>query len=400
MGGASHVARLAAVRDAFCARFGRAPEGVAEAPGRVNLIGEHLDYNEGLVLPVAIDRSVLVAYAARRDAEVRLYSVDFEEESGFSLGEPIARDGERPWSNYPRGVFSVLRDEGFSGPGLDIAVTGDVPAGAGLSSSAAVEVATAGALRAAWALDIDGERLALLCQRAENEFVGVGCGIMDQLASALGEQDCALLIDCRTLAHEPIPLRLEEHSLDLVVVDSGVRRTLEGTAYNRRREECAEALRLLREAMGERPARALRDVTMADLARHAERLPPPLYRRARHVVTELQRVIEGVAALRRGDHETFGALMNASHASLRDDFEVSCPELDRLVELAQSLAGVLGARLTGAGFGGCTVQLVRREAVDAFARDVVERYRTETGLPAKLYLCHAAGGLRVHEAPA
>jgi galactokinase len=400
MGGAPDVERLAAVRDAFCARFGRAPEGVAEAPGRVNLIGEHLDYNEGLVLPAAIDCSVLVAYAARRDAEVRLYSVDFDQESGFSLGESIARDGERSWSNYLRGVFSVLRHEGFSGAGMDIAVTGDVPVGAGLSSSAAVEVAMGGALRAAWELDIDDRRLALLCQRAENDFVGVGCGIMDQLASALGADGCALLIDCRTLAREAVALRLEEHGLDLVVIDSGAPRTLEGTEYNRRRAECAEALRLLREAMPDRAIEALRDVTLADLARHADRLSPVLYRRARHVATELQRVIEGVAALRRGDHETFGAMMNASHASLRDDFEVSCPELDRLVELAQSLPGVLGARLTGAGFGGCTVQLVRREAVAALTRDVVERYRTETGLPAKLYLCRAACGLCLHEVPA
>ena len=400
MGGAADVTRLHAVRDAFSVRFGRAPEGIAEAPGRVNLIGEHLDYNEGLVLPAAIDRSVLAAYGARQDAQVRLYALDFQEESSFSLDGPIERDAERPWSNYVRGVFSVLRGEGFTGAGIDIAVTGDVPAGAGLSSSAAIEVATAGALRAAWRLDIDDGRLALLCQRAENDFAGVGCGIMDQFASALGEEGCALLIDCRSLAHKPVPLRLEEHGLALVVVESGVARQLEATAYSERRAECAEAVDLLRAAMGQRTVAALRDVTLDDLSNHNDKLSRTIYHRARHVVTELQRVIDGVEALRQGDHAMFGTLMNSSHASLRDDFEVSCPELDRLVKLAQAQRGVLGARLTGAGFGGCTVQLVQRDTVEAFARDVVERYRTETGLPAKLHVCHAAAGLRLHEVSA
>ncbi len=397
MGSAPDVARLAAACDALSERFGRAPEGVAEAPGRVNLLGEHLDYNEGLVLPAAIDRSVLVAYVTRPDTEVRLYSMDFGGESGFSLDEAIIRDEEQPWSNYLRGVFAAFRGEGFSGAGLDITVTGDVPISAGLSSSAAVEVAMAGVLRAAWRLDMDDERLALLCQRAENEFVGVQCGVMDQLASALGVEGCALLIDCRRMGREPVPLQLEEHGLALLAVDSGVPRRLEASAYNERREECAEALRLLQPAMRERSPRALRDVTLDDLALHAGRLPPVLFRRARHVVTEQQRVTDGAAALRQGDHAMFGALMNGSHASLRDDFEVSCPELDRLVALARSLRGVLGTRLTGAGFGGCTVQLVRQEAIDAFAQEVVERYRNETGLPAKLHVCRAAGGLQMRE---
>jgi galactokinase len=400
MGGTADVTRLNAAREAFRSHFGRAPEGIAEAPGRVNLIGEHLDYNEGLVLPAAIDRSVLAAYASRGDDQVCLYAVDLREESALSLNRPIERDGELPWSNYPRGVLSVLRGEGFSGAGIDIAVTGDVPVGAGLSSSAALEVATAGALRAAWGLDIDDERLARLCQRAENEFVGVGCGIMDQFASALGEEGCALLIDCRSLGHESIPLWLEERGLALVVVESGVARRLEDSAYNQRREECAEAVRLLKTAMRERAVSALRDVTLDDLSNHNDKLPPVIYRRARHVVTELQRVIDAADALRHDDHAMFGTLMNSSHASLRDDFEVSCGELDRLVGLAQRQRGVLGARLTGAGFGGCTVQLVQRDALEAFGRDVVERYRTETGLDAKLHVCRAAGGLRVHEASA
>jgi galactokinase len=360
----------------------------------VNLIGEHLDYNDGLVLPVAIDRTVLVAFAVRRDAEVRTYSLDFDQESRFSLDEPIGRDEQHPWSNYVRGVVQVLRDEGFSGPGLDLTVAGDVPVGSGLSSSAALEVAALGALRAAWDLDLDDRRLALLGQRAENEFVGVQCGIMDQFAAALGAADHVLLIDCRSLEHQVVPLRLDEQGFALVVADSGVPRRLERSEYNRRREECAEALELLRGAMPQPPA-ALRDVSMADLDRHGDRLRDPLRRRVRHVVTEMERVTASVGALRRGDLDAFGRLMKASHASLRDDYQVSCPELDRLAELAQSLSGVAGARLTGAGFGGCTVNLVRVKAIGTFQREVVTRYNTETDLSGKMYVCRAAEGLRL-----
>jgi galactokinase len=322
--------RLASLEEAFRARFGGPPEGAAEAPGRVNLIGEHLDYNDGLVLPAAIDRSVLVAFAPRPDIEVRVYSLDFDGESRFSLDGPVGRDDGRPWSNYLRGVVWVLREEGFSGPGLDLAVAGNVPVGSGLSSSAALEVAALGAVRAAWDLEFDDTRLALLAQRAENEFVGVQCGIMDQFAAALGVADHALLIDCRSLEHEAVPLRLAERGYALVVADSGVPRRLERSEYNSRRQECADALDLLRGAIAGPPA-DLRDVSIACFQEHAGRLPETLRRRARHVVSEMERVTASVHALRQGDIDTFGGLMNASHASLRDDFQVSCPELDRLV---------------------------------------------------------------------
>jgi len=347
------------------------------------------------VLPAAIDRSVLVAFAVRSDREVRMYSLDFDEQSRFALDGCIGRDDVRSWSNYARGVVWVLREEGYDGPGLDLAISGDVPIGSGLSSSAALEVAVLGALREAWGLDLGDRRLALLAQRAENEFVGVRCGIMDQFAAALGVADHALLIDCRSLQYETVPLRLDDHSLALVVVDSGVPRRLEQSAYNRRREECAEALRWLREVIRERPLAALRDVSIADLEEHGGTLPPTLLRRVRHVATEMERVDAGVRALRAGDIEAFGRLMNESHASLRDDFEVSCPELDRLVTLAQNTSGVLGARLTGAGFGGCTVNLVRVEALETFDEQVVGRYHRETGLSASMYVCRPADGLRV-----
>lgn len=386
--------RLSNLKEAFRTHFGRPTDGAAEAPGRVNLIGEHLDYNDGLVLPAAIDRTVLVVFAARSDADVHVYSLDFDSESRFSLDDPIAREDANPWSNYLRGVVSVLREEGFSGPGLDLIVTGDVPVGSGLSSSAALEVAALGALRAAWDLDFDDTRLALLGQRAENQFVGVQCGIMDQFAAALGVADHALLIDCRSLEHEVVPLRLSEQGFALIVADTALPRRLERSEYNRRREECQEALDLLRDGMPQAPE-ALRDVSPAQLEEHAGRLPEILRRRARHVVSEMERVVDSVRALRRGDLDTFGRLMNASHTSLRDDFEVSCPELDRLTEIAQGLRGVAGARLTGAGFGGCTVNLVRAEAVDAFQREVLGRYNHEMGLPGKAYVCRAAEGLRL-----
>jgi len=386
--------RLTHMAAAFRERFGRAPEAIARAPGRVNLIGEHLDYNDGLVLPMAIDRSVLAAFARRGDEDMRVYSVDFAEEATLRLGSQLQTVEGARWSNYVCGVYTVLTEASNDKSGLDLVISGDVPLGAGLSSSAALEVATAGALRAAWQLDLDDKGLALVCRRAENEFVGVQCGVMDQLASALARAGHALLIDCRSLECEQVRMPLAEQNVALVVVDSGQRRRLEQSDYNRRREECADALRLLQESMKERPPAALRDVTMNDIERAS--LPETLHRRARHVVTEQSRVESAVEALRTADIECFGALMNESHVSLRDDFEVSTLELDQLAELAQGQRGVLGARLTGAGFGGCTVNLVREDAVDAFAVDVVERYVSETTLPARMLVCRASDGLRLH----
>lgn len=389
-------ARITHLRSAFLDRFGAPPEGVATAPGRVNLIGEHLDYNDGLVLPVAIDRSVLVAYARRNGETVSVHSLDHGEESCFAAGSQIARDDRHRWSNYVRGTFDVARCDGFALHGLDLMITGNIPEGAGLSSSAALTVATLGALRAAYGLDLDNGRLARLAQRAENEFVGVQCGIMDQLAATLSVADHALLIDCRSLAVELVPLPLEEQGITTVVVDSGVRRRLEDSRYNVRREECTAALQALRDAMPSSQPEALRDVTEDDLRTLTAALPEMLLRRAQHVVTELRRVEEAADALRAGQFAAFGGLMNASHASLRDNFEVSCDELDRLAELAQAREGVLGSRLTGAGFGGCTVNLVRDEALPAFREHVVRRYASESGRAARMLVCAPSDGLRLY----
>jgi galactokinase len=385
-----HDARVERVVEAFRAQFGRPPKGIAEAPGRVNLIGEHVDYNDGLVLPFAIDRSVLVAWARRDDDALWAYSADYDEHARFNLSN-VTHAAPGSWANYVRGVAWALLDAGCAIGGLDLAIAGNVPQGAGLSSSAAIEVAVAGAFREAFALPIDGVALATLCQRAENEFVGVQSGIMDQFASALSVRDHALLIDCRSLEYRPVPMRLADAGLAIVIANSAVQRELVSSAYNDRRRECDEAVSLLRQRLGHE-VRSLRDVSTDEV--EAAQLPEPLGRRARHVVSEIGRVAAAVDALEHGDFATVGELMQESHLSLRDDYAVSSPQLDLLAGLASAQDCVLGARLTGAGFGGCTVNVVRADAVDAFARDVVAPYRERTGLPAAMYVTGAVGGLR------
>jgi galactokinase len=386
-----HDQRVETLIAAFEREFGRRPEGIAEAPGRVNLIGEHVDYNDGLVLPFAIDRSVLIAWAKRNDHAVCSYSVDFSEHARFTIGN-VAHAAPNPWANYPRGVVQALTDSGFVVGGLKITLSGSVPQGAGLSSSAAIEVAVAGAFRDAFDLQIDDVRLAQLCQRAENEYVGVQCGIMDQFASTLSLRDRALLIDCRSLAHEAVPLRLADAGLTIVIANSAVSRELIASAYNDRRRECEESVVELRRRMDRPDLTSLRDVSVADFADvDFDSIP---MRRARHVVTEIGRVAAAVDALRHDDFAALGSLMVESHLSLRDDYEVSSTELDVLVALATAQDYVLGARLTGAGFGGCTVNLVRTDAVDAFSRDVIAPYRARTGLPAVMYVTAPQDGLR------
>jgi galactokinase len=386
-----HAERVDALVAVFEREFGRRPEGIAEAPGRVNLIGEHVDYNDGLVLPFAIDRSVLCAWARRDDHAVHAYSAEFRQHSRFDLPN-VTRATSDAWPNYVRGVSDALARMQLRIGGLDLAIAGDVPQGAGLSSSAALEVAVAGAFRAAFDLQIDDVALAQLCQRAENEFVGVQCGIMDQFASAFSRRDHALLIDCRSLAHEAVPLRLAAAGLAIVIANSAVRRELIASAFNDRRGECENAVADLRLRLGRPDLASLRDVSPADLERtEVDSIP---MKRARHVVTEIARVAAAVDALKRDDFEGASRLMAESHVSLRDDYEVSSRELDLLVGLATAHDYILGARLTGAGFGGCTVNLVRADAVEAFARDVIAPYRDRTGLPAVIYVTTPQDGLR------
>jgi len=381
--------RVAALRAAFTAQYGTPPEIVVRAPGRVNLIGEHTDYNDGYVFPIAIDRSVLVAASARADRTVRLYAADFDQRDRFALDQIVHAEQQR-WSNYQRGVAAMLEERGFHLPGLDVAMASDVPIGAGLSSSAAIEVGTAVTWQTIGGFELERTELALLCQRAENVFVGVNCGIMDQFISALGRAGAALLIDCRSLEYEPVGLPA---SGAVVIMDTKVQRGLTDSAYNTRRAECEEGVRLLQAHLPS--IRALRDVSPALFERYAGALPEDVRRRCRHVVYEDQRVLDGIAALERGDPTAFGELMNASHVSLRDDYEVSCVELDAMVEAAWAAPGVIGARMTGGGFGGCAVALVEAGHAEAFSAQVAVAYKERTGIVPSLYICTAEPGADV-----
>lgn len=378
---------VADIRKQFEQHFQIHPRLIVRAPGRVNLIGEHTDYNDGFVFPVAIDRATYVAARPRDDRMVRVIALDLQDEDTFSL-DRIERSSTRHWSNYVRGVVKGLLAAGHQLGGANLALTSDVPRGAGLSSSAALEVAIGYTFQTLSRLNILGEELALLAQGAENTFVGVQCGIMDQFISALGQADHALLIDCRDLSYRSVPLPANTR---IVVCDSHIERSLAGSAYNQRRKECEEAVRILKQWYPK--ILALRDVSLQQLSAHAADLPEPVRSRAQHVVSENERTLRSVEALDRGDVATFGKLMNESHASLRDDYEVSVPEMDALVAAAQSIPGCYGSRLTGAGFGGCTVSLVAAEAAEQFCSQVADAYATNTGRTATIYICRAVDGV-------
>lgn len=369
----------------FVKRYGKTP-CLYRAPGRVNLIGEHTDYNDGFVLPAAIDFYVQVAVAQRPDAMLCLQSLDFEETVEFDLDE-LPDSGAGRWSDYIAGVAKMLSVAGYQLKGTNLMLRGDVPQAVGLSSSAAVEVAAGYALLSLANEEIDRDKLALLCQKAENEFVGARCGIMDQFVSCHGKAGCALLLDCRSLEFRHLPLPSD---VRIVICNSMVRHSTAGGEYNKRRAECEEGVKILaRHLPG---IRALRDVTLGDLESHASELPPVILRRCRHVVSENVRVRSAAAALNHGDLKAFGALMKESHRSLREDFEVSCAELDLLVELSETLDAVIGARMTGGGFGGCTVNLVRAGCVDEYKQTVGAAYERCTGRKPDIYVCSAAEG--------
>ena len=353
-----------AVFAAFRKAAGHDPEAAAFAPGRVNLIGEHTDYNDGFVLPVAVDRGVAVAGRRVPGGNFTLHAVDLGESCTFVRGV-LERDPRHSWADYFTGVVWALSNRGIDVPACEVAITGDIPKGAGLSSFAAYEVATVRLLSALGDFELPSLEIAKLARQAENGFVGMACGIMDQMASTFGEQGKALLPDCRSLAHETVEIPT---GLRIVVVNSGVQHSLGSSEYNKRRAESEEGVRIL---AGLRPGvRSLRDVGADDVARFFAALPPVVRKRCRHVVSENARVLEAVAALRSGDIARLKILMAASHASLRDDYEVSCPELDVLVDLALALPACHGARLTGAGFGGSTVNLVETAAVASFSQSV------------------------------
>ncbi len=383
-------ARTDALLAAFRERFG-GEASVVRAPGRVNLIGEHTDYNDGFVLPIAIDRDVRIAFAPRSDRRVRLYSLDFRAASEFEL-EDIRPDPEATWSNYVRGMAVELLRDGLPLRGMDAVMQGDVPIAAGLSSSAALEVAAGLAFQVSSEIELGPVELAQLAQRAEHEFMGVRVGIMDQFISRIGRGGHALSIDCRTLEYRQVPLNAVAHCF--VVADSRQSRELAGSAYNERRAQCEAAVAALAETAlaTKHPVRALRDVDPVDLGCYGYSLDLTIGRRARHIVWENARVLAAIAHLERGDLEAFGELMDESHESLRFDYEVSSPALDLLAGAARQVEGCLGSRLTGAGFGGCTVSLVRRDQVDAFRAHVAEQYARGTGVEPHIFVTDAADG--------
>lgn len=381
--------RIEALTQKFLEVYGVAPRTIVRAPGRVNLAGEHTDYNDGYVLPIAIDRDILVAASPSTESAVCLYSMNFDRVSAFSL-DSISKDTVNDWSNYPRGVVYMLKRTLRPVGGANLAIHGDVPLAAGLSSSAALEVASAMAFQEMNGFEMDGPEMAKLCQAAENQFVGVNCGIMDQFVSRLGKKDHALFVDCRTLEHEAVPM---PKGVKVIVADTMKKRGLVDSEYNARRAQCEEAVSILKTYLPD--ITALRDVTSADFRKRGRELPPTVRRRAQHVITENERVLKSVEALRSGDVKLFGRLITESHKSLRDLYEVSCRELDALAEAAWRVPGVYGARMTGAGFGGCTISIVADEAVEDFLERVPQEYRARIGVTPTVYVCTPENGAEV-----
>ena len=374
-----------ALREMHERRFGVTPQ-IFAAPGRVNLIGEHTDYAEGFVMPAAIDFATLAAISTRDDGDVVIYAENFREERRYPANRlPAKASGH--WSDYPLGVMAILAGEGYTIPPLSLTLWGDVPLGSGLSSSAAVEVATATAVTALLGANIPGPKLARLCQRAENEFVGANCGIMDQFISANGAADNALLLDCRDLSYRlaPIPANMA-----LVIANTMVKHSVAGDGYTTRRAEVEEACRIL--ATHRPEIKFLRDATVADLETWGHEIPPDALKRARHVITENQRTLEAADALLSHDLFTLGKLMHEAHLSYSKDFEGSCVEADTMVDLAQGLPGLIGALLTGGGFGGCTINVVEIDEAATFAAVLKERYRQSTGIDPEIHICHASAG--------
>lgn len=366
----------------------------AIGPGRVNLLGEHVDYNAGVVLPAAIDRQVTVDAEPLDGNQVHLIARDLKQETRFSLDDLSARVDAHGqplphWALYPAGVAWAAQQAGLPVRAVRAAFTSDIPMGSGLSSSAGLEVAFGALWRLLGGWEMDGMRLAQLGQQAEVQYVGVNCGLMDQFASANGVEGHALYFDTRSLDWRPLPL---PHGTSIIVADSTMRRSLTNSAYNTRHAECQQAVRILQ---GFLPGiHSLRDVSVEQFNHYAAELPQPVRQRAQHVVEEIARVDQAALLLEAGDAAGFGRLMFAGHASLRDLYEVSIPELDRLVALAAEIPGCLGARLSGAGFGGCTVNLVRDEAAAGFIQTLKAGYRTATGKDALVYRCRASQGAR------
>ncbi len=385
--------RTQTLEQSFSIHFNAKPKFIVRAPGRVNLIGEHTDYNEGFVLPMAIDRAVWMAIRPRTDSQVQIHSLDIQPalpsdptpDSAFDLHSLTRGKG---WAEYIKGVAYQLQNAGYKLRGFDAIITGDVPRGAGLSSSAAVELAAARAFAVVSEIEWDAAKMARLAQKAENEWVGVNCGIMDQMASAASRAGHALFLDCRSLEYQFAPL---PEKISVVILDTSTRRGLVDSAYNERRSQCEEAARWF-------GMKALRDVSVDEFEKRTKErkgLNEAAFKRARHIVTENARVLEALEVMKAGNIKRLGELFNASHDSLRDDFEVTNDALNIMVDCAREQASCHGARMTGAGFGGCAVALVEEENAEGFANAVSAAYRQRSGLEAGIYVCKASDGAGV-----
>lgn len=366
----------------FEKHYGYSAELLIQAPGRVNLIGEHTDYNDGFVLPCAIDYSTIVASKKRSDYLVNIIAIDFNGKDHFQLDQPIVQS-EHGWANYVRGVFKYVQETHPNFTGVDLIIHGNVPLGAGLSSSAALEVSIATTIKTLYNLPIDPKDLAKVCQKAENKFVGMNCGIMDQFISTLGEQDHALLVDCRSLETKSISM---PKNLSVVIINSNVKHGLVDSEYNLRRQQCEEAASILNVSK-------LRDATIELLEKHKDEMSDVVYRRARHIITENARTVDAAKALINNDIVTMSRLMQAGHLSMKDDFEITVPAVDCLVDIVKAEIGNKGGvRMTGGGFGGCVVALVPNEMVEQVRKAVENQYHAQTGLKESFYLCHAMNG--------
>src|SRR5215207_4589816 len=376
----------------FSETFGGAPAHIVRAPGRVNLLGEHVDYNDGLVLPAAIDRATYIAFSPTDSHQTALVAADLNQRASFSpanIPSKTQTDASAlpDWAQYPAGVMWALREDKLDTPALNAVYASNVPRGSGLSSSASVEMAFIMAWQTLASWTLPPMQRALLGQKAENQYVGVNCGIMDQFASACGVENNLLLLDCRSLEWKTIPL---PDDISIVIADTKVRRKLTSGEYNKRRAACEEAVRLLQRDLPD--IKSLRDVSLEEFNRFAGKLPEEVMKRSRHVVEEIERSNQAEALLGAGNIQRFGELMNECHISLRDLYEVSCPELNVMVDIAQSLEGCYGARLTGAGFGGCTVNLVAHEQAEMFSKALAEGYQAELGYPPEIYITRASNG--------
>jgi len=364
----------------FVKQFGSAPDFVVRAPGRVNLIGEHTDYNDGFVFPMAIDRAVWIALRPTSSNSVSVYSLDFKETFSFDLS--LYKRSSAKWGEYIKGVAWALKQYGYNLRGWEGCVIGDVPLGAGLSSSAALELATASAFSAVSGLKWEPSQMAQICQTAENKWIGVNCGIMDQLISAVGIKDHAVLIDCRSLEFQPYPL---PPGTTIVILDTSTRRGLVDSAYNERRQQCEAAAKYF-------GVKALRDVSIQMFNEKANGLKATVRKRARHIITENNRTLEAAAAMIKGNPWELGKLMDQSHESLKNDFGVSSKALDLIVGEAKKQKGCFGARMTGAGFGGCAIALVDSKEIESFMKEVQNGYTQLYGLKPVVYFCRASDG--------